>query len=162
MDTVTPEQRSRIMSRIRSRDTKPELLVRKMLHANGYRFRVCDRRIVGHPDIVIPRCRTLIEVRGCFWHRHGWTWDGRKLVQETICRDASSSPASNRKFWNEKFRRNVRRDAAHEREWAEQGWNLIVIWACALKPAEREKTFRFILRTLEKWRKNPTAAHVSP
>ena len=126
MDTVTPEQRSRIMSRIRSRDTKPELLVRKMLHANGYRFRVCDRRIVGHPDIVIPRCCTLIEVRGCFWHRHGWTWDGRKLVQETICRDASSSPASNRKFWNEKFRRNVRRDAEHERQWAEEGWNLIV------------------------------------
>ena len=121
MDTVTPEQRSRIMSRIRSRDTKPELLVRKMLHANDYRFRVCDRRIVGHPDIVIPRCCTLIEVRGCFWHRHGWTWDGRKLVQETICRDASSSPASNRKFWNEKFRRNVRRDAEHERQWAEEG-----------------------------------------
>ena len=152
MDTVTPEQRSKIMSRIRSRDTKPEILVRKMLHANGYRFRVCDRRIVGHPDIVIPRCRTLIEVRGCFWHRHGWAWNGRKLVQETICREASSSPASNRKFWNEKFRRNVRRDAEHERLWAEEGWNLIVIWECALKPAEREKTFRFILRPLERWR----------
>ena len=152
MDTVTPEQRSRIMSRIRSRDTKPELLVRKMLHANGYRFHVCDRRIAGHPDIVIPRCRTLIEVRGCFWHRHGWVWNGRKLVQETVCRDASSSPASNRKFWNEKFRRNVRRDVEHERLWAEEGWNLIVIWECALKPAEREKTFRFILRTLERWR----------
>ena len=152
MDTVTPEQRSKIMSRIRSRDTKPELLVRKMLHANGYRFHVCDRRIAGHPDIVIPRCRTLIEVRGCFWHRHGWAWNGRKLVQETICREASSSPASNRKFWNEKFRRNVRRDAEHERLWAEEGWNLIVIWECALKPAEREKTFRFILRTLERWR----------
>ena len=65
MDTVTPEQRSRIMSRIRSRDTKPEILVRKMLHANGYRFRVCDRRIEGHPDIVVPRCHALIEVRGC-------------------------------------------------------------------------------------------------
>ena len=152
MDTVTPEQRSKIMSRIRSRDTKPELLVRKMLHANGYRFHVCDRRIAGHPDIVIPRCRTLIEVRGCFWHRHGWVWNGRKLVQETICREASSSPASNRKFWNKKFRRNVRRDAEHERLWAEEGWNLIVIWECALKPAEREKTFRFILRTLERWR----------
>ena len=155
MDTVTPEQRSKIMSRIRSRDTKPEILVRKMLHANGYRFRVCDRRIAGHPDIVIPRCRTLIEVRGCFWHRHGWVWNGRKLVQETICREASSSPASNRKFWNEKFRRNVRRDAEHERLWAEEGWNLIVIWECALKPSEREKTFRFILRTLERWRLSP-------
>ena len=152
MDTVTPEQRSKIMSRIRSRDTKPEILVRKMLHANGYRFRVCDRRIVGHPDIVISRCRALIEVRGCFWHRHGWVWNGRKLVQETICREASSSPASNRKFWNEKFRRNVRRDAEHERLWAEEGWNLIVIWECALKPSEREKTFRFILRMLERWR----------
>lgn len=151
MDTVTPEQRSKIMSRIRSRDTKPEILVRKMLHANGYRFRVCDRRIVGHPDIVISRCRALIEVRGCFWHRHGWVWNGRKLVQETICREASSSPASNRKFWNEKFRRNVRRDAEHERLWAEEGWNLIVIWECALKPSEREKTFRFILRMLERW-----------
>ena len=151
MDTVTPEQRSKIMSRIRSRDTKPEILVRKMLHANGYRFRVCDRRIVGHPDIVISRCRALIEVRGCFWHRHGWVWNGRKLVQETICREASSSPASNRKFWNEKFRRNVRRDAEHERLWAEEGWNLIVIWECALKPSVREKTFRFILRTLERW-----------
>ena len=155
MDTVTPEQRSKIMSRIRSRDTKPEILVRKMLHANGYRFRVCDRRIAGHPDIVIPRCRTLIEVRGCFWHRHGWVWNGRKLVQETICREASSSPASNRKFWNEKFRRNVRRDAEHERLWAEEGWNLIIIWECALKPSEREKTFQFILRTLERWRLSP-------
>ena len=162
MDTVTPEQRSRIMSRIRSRDTKPEILVRKMLYAHGYRFRVCDRRIAGHPDIVIPRCHTLIEVRGCFWHRHGWKWDGRKLVQETVCRDASSSPASNRKFWNEKFRRNVRRDAAHERQWAEEGWNLIVIWACALKPSEREKTFRFILHTLEKWQGKPSAPRVFP
>ena len=151
MDTVTPEQRSKIMSRIRSRDTKPEILVRKMLHANGYRFRVCDRRIVGHPDIVIPCCRTLIEVRGCFWHRHGWAWNGRKLVQEAICRDASSQPQSNKSFWQEKFRRNVRRDAEHERQWAEEGWNLIVIWECALKPAEREKTFRFILRTLDRW-----------
>ena len=69
MDTVTPEQRSQIMSRIRSRDTKPELLVRRMLFAHGYRFRVCDRRIAGHPDIVIPRCRALIEVRGCFWSK---------------------------------------------------------------------------------------------
>ena len=143
------------MAAIRSRDTKPELLVRKFLHARGWRFRTCDRRFTGRPDIVVPRARTLIEIRGCFWHRHGWAWDGRKLVQESFCRDASSSPASNRGFWQEKFRRNVRRDAEHERQWAEEGWNLIVIWGCALKPAEREKTFRFILRTLERWRLSP-------
>ena len=72
MDTITPEIRSKVMSAIHSRDTLPEMRVRKMLWANGYRFRVCDKRITGHPDIVIPRCRALIEVRGCFWHQHGW------------------------------------------------------------------------------------------
>ncbi len=68
MDTISPELRSKVMSAIHSRDTLPEMRVRKMLWANGYRFRVCDRHIVGHPDIVIPKCRALIEVRGCFWH----------------------------------------------------------------------------------------------
>ena len=153
MDTMTREQRSKLMSAIRSRDTAPEEAVRKMLWANGYRFRVCDRRIVGHPDVVIPKCRALIEVRGCFWHHHGWEWDGRKLVQTATCALATA-PKSNRAFWNAKFRRNVRRDAEHEREWAEQGWNLIVVWECALRTAkERAKTFAFVLRHLAKWRR---------
>ena len=78
------------MSAIHSRDTLPEMRVRKMLWANGYRFRVCDRRIVGHPDIVIPKYRAIIEVRGCFWHQHGWKWDGRKLVQ-VQCEDWGSA-----------------------------------------------------------------------
>ena len=151
MDCVIPQKRSWIMSRVRSKNTKPEILVRSFLHNNGFRFRLHVKELPGHPDIVLPKYKTAIEVRGCFWHRHGWAWDGRKLVQETFCREASSSPASNRKFWNEKFRRNVRRDAEHERLWAEEGWNLIIIWECALKPSEREKTFRFILRTLERW-----------
>lgn len=151
MDTVTPAKRSKIMSAIHSRDTLPEVMVRKMLFANGWRFRVCDRRIVGHPDIVIAKCRTLIEVRGCFWHHHGWAWDGRKLVQVAECRTATA-PKSNRKFWNEKFRRNVRRDAEHERDWAAQGWNLIVIWECGLKTAaDRARTFAFVLKKLGEW-----------
>ena len=148
MDKITPEQRSKIMSAIHSRDTLPEIVVRKWLHAQGFRFRVCDKRIVGHPDVVLPRLRTLIEIRGCFWHQHGWAWDGRKLVQVASC-PQSRAPKSNRKFWNEKFRRNVRRDEEHERLWAEQGWNVIVIWECGLKTAaERERTFRFLQRTL--------------
>ena len=152
MDTISPEKRSKVMSAIHSRDTLPEVCVRKMLWAKGWRFRVCDRRITGHPDIVVSRSRALIEVRGCFWHHHGWEWDGRKLVQTAVCA-AATSPKSNRTFWNAKFRRNVRRDAEHERAWAEQGWNLIVVWECALKTErEREKTFAFILRNLEKWR----------
>ena len=134
-------------------DTLPEVIVRKMLWANGYRFRVCDRRIVGHPDIVIPKCRALVEIRGCFWHQHGWEWDGRKLVQTSVCATATR-PKSNRAFWNAKFRRNVRRDAEHEKAWAAEGWNLIVIWECGLKTAkEREKTFAFVLRNLSEWGK---------
>ena len=109
MDTITPEMRSKVMSAIHSRDTLSEMRVRKMLWANGYRFRVCDRRIVGHPDIVVP-----------------------------------------------KFRRNVCRDAEHEKAWAADGWNLIVVWECALKTEkEREKTFAFILRHVARWASEP-------
>ena len=157
MDTISPEQRSKVMSAIHSRDTLPEMCVRKMLWANGYRFRTCDRRIVGHPDIVVPKCRALIEIRGCFWHHHGWEWNGRRLVKIAECA-AATSPKSNRAFWNEKFRRNVRRDTEHERAWAEAGWNLLVVWECALKTAaDRERTSAFILRHLERWRvRRPT------
>jgi DNA mismatch endonuclease, patch repair protein len=149
MDKFTPETRSKIMSAIRSRDTLPEIVVRKWLFAQGYRFRVCDRKLPGHPDIVLPRLKTLIEIRGCFWHHHGWAWDGRKLVQKETCPQASA-PKSNRAFWNGKFRKNVRRDAEHERTWSEEGWNVIVIWECGLKTAAaREKTFNKLQRWLE-------------
>ena len=147
-DKFTKEKRSAIMRAIKGRDTLPEIVVRKFLHQNGFRFRVCDKRIVGHPDIVLPKYRTLIEVRGCFWHHHGWTWDGRKLVQVEACPQATA-PKSNKAFWNEKFRKNVRRDLEHERLWAEQGWNVIVIWECGLKTdADREATFAEVLSFL--------------
>jgi len=141
MDTFSKTKRSEIMRAIRGRDTQPEIVVRKWLHAQGFRFRVCDKRIAGHPDIVLPKYRTLIEIRGCFWHRHGWEWDGHKLVQRETCGQATS-PKTNRGFWNAKFRSNVRRDREHETLWTEQGWNVIVIWDCGLKTAaERERTF---------------------
>lgn len=147
-DKFTKEKRSAIMRAIKGRDTLPEIVVRKFLHRNGFRFRVCDKRIVGHPDIVLPKYRTLIEVRGCFWHQHGWTWDGKKLVRIEVCPQATA-PKSNKAFWNEKFRRNVRRDMEHERLWSEQGWNVIVIWECGLKiAADREATFAEVLAFL--------------
>jgi len=96
----------------------------------------------------LPRLKTLIEVRGCFWHHHGWSWDGRKLVQTAACSQATT-PKTNRPFWNSKFRRNVRRDREHERLWSEQGWNVIVIWECGLKTvADRENTFESLSRWL--------------
>ena len=150
MDTVTPETRSRIMAAIHSRDTRPELLVRSFLWRAGWRFRVCDRRLPGTPDIVLPRARAIVEVRGCFWHRHGWSWNGRSLVHQALCSEATS-PKSNRPFWNAKFRANVRRDADHERRWRDDGWNVAVLWTCGLAPARRAATLAWLNRTLRRW-----------
>ncbi len=157
MDKLTPAQRRKCMQAVKSRDTLPEMVVRKWLYAQGYRFRVCDRRIVGHPDVVLPRLRTLIEIRGCFWHHHGWEWNGRKLVQTETCAQATE-PKSNRKFWNAKFRRNVRRDLEHEKLWCESGWNVIVIWECGLRTEkDRAETFAQVAEWLSAFR-----ARVSP
>ena len=126
-DTMTRERRSWTMSRIRSKDTKPELLVRKYLFSRGLRFRVNVGRLPGHPDIVLPKYRALVEVRGCFWHRHPG------------CATATS-PKSHVRFWREKFRRNVARDKLHEEQWAAAGWRVFVVWECELRPFVREIT----------------------
>ena len=110
MDKFTKEQRHKCMSRIRGKDTLPELLVRKRLFSHGWRYRVCDRRFPGRPDIVIPKARTIVDVRGCFWHRHG-------------CKD-STMPKSNVQFWMEKWSKNVKRDIRNEEAWREAGWNM--------------------------------------
>lgn len=138
------------MGAIHGRDTEPEMVVRRHLWERGWRYRVCDRRLPGKPDIVLPRARTVIEVRGCFWHCHGWSWDGRKLVQETECPGATW-PKSNRAFWNAKFRANVRRDARNEALWRETGWNVVVLWTCGLDARHREATLAWLDRTLARW-----------
>ena len=108
------------MSRIPSKDTKPELKVRSFLFRHGFRFRLHVKNLPGHPDIVLPKYRTVVEVRGCFWHRHPG------------CRQ-STTPSTNAEFWQEKFKRNVERDEKTEKQLKELGWNLIVIWECELK-----------------------------
>ena len=114
------------MSRIRSKDTEPERLVRSWLHQSGFRFRLHVKSLPGHPDIVLPRYRAIVEVRGCFWHRHG-------CAQSTM-------PKTRRRFWNAKFVRNVARDALRERQYAELGWRLFVVWECELAPLARVAT----------------------
>lgn len=126
MDTITPAQRSITMSHIRSKNTTPELVVRSWLHRNGFRFRLHAKSLPGHPDIVLAKHKTVVEVRGCFWHRHG-------------C-GKSSVPKTNRKFWNAKFRRNTARDAKQEERLGELGWRLIVVWECELTPRGRVAT----------------------
>ena len=136
MDTLTPERRSYVMSRIRSENTKPERIVRSWLHRAGFRFRIHVKTLPGHPDIVLPKYRTVLEVRGCFWHRHAH------------CAMAST-PKSNVAFWKAKFARNVARDAKHEEEWLALGWNVLIVWECELAPAKREETFAFIRAFLD-------------
>lgn len=120
MDTVSKEKRSSIMSKVRSVNTKPEMLIRSFLHRNGFRFRLHVKNLPGHPDIVLPKYMTIIDVRGCFWHHHKG------------CKRAAL-PLSNMEFWQEKFKRNVDRDRKTEKQLKELGWNLIVIWECELK-----------------------------
>ena len=136
MDTLTKEERSRVMSRIHSRDTAPELVVRRFLWEKGFRYRTCMKNVLGHPDIVFRKYRTLIEIRGCFWHRH----EGCSLA---------SDPKSNLAFWNAKFERNVARDLEHEKYWHEHGWNVIVVWECGLRKKNRAETLATILHHLE-------------
>jgi len=105
------------MSRVRSRNTKPELVVRSLLHRMGFRFRVNRGDLPGRPDIVLPRYKTVVFVHGCFWHRH------------TGCKRATT-PSTRREFWEAKFRANVMRDRRNGRELKKAGWRVIVLWEC--------------------------------
>ena len=124
MDCFDVTTRRKVMQSVRSNDTKPELVVRSFLFRHGFRFRLHVKSLPGHPDIVLPKYKTVIEVRGCFWHRHPG------------CRQATT-PSTNAEFWQEKFKRNVERDRNTEKLLKELGWNLIVVWECELKNDER-------------------------
>ncbi|MBR2125191.1 MAG: DNA mismatch endonuclease Vsr [Akkermansia sp.] len=120
MDVHTPEQRRRNMSAIKGKHTKPEMLVRRALHAMGYRFRLHRNDLPGKPDIVLPRHKVAIFVNGCFWHRH------------VGCKYAST-PATNVDFWNAKFAENVARDKCIYEKLEVLGWKVVVIWECEVK-----------------------------
>ncbi|MBH3432638.1 very short patch repair endonuclease [Pseudomonas citronellolis] len=123
MDIVDSATRSRMMSGIRGRDTRPEMTVRKFLHARGYRFRLHRKDLPGRPDIVLPRFRTCIFIHGCFWHHH----EG--------CRFAVL-PKTRADFWAQKLRGNVERDLRAQEELARTGWRVLIIWECELKTPE--------------------------
>jgi DNA mismatch endonuclease (patch repair protein) len=120
MDTFSRKKRSEIMSKVRSSNTAPELLVRRLLHRDGFRFRLYGNDLPGNPDIILPKYRTVILVHGCFWHRH------------KNCAEASM-PQSNVEYWEKKFDRNVRRDRRIKRELSNLGWRVITIWECQTK-----------------------------
>ena len=126
-DVHSKETRSYNMSRIKGKDTKPEVLVRKYLFSKGLRFRKNDKRYPGHPDIVLPKYNTIIFVHGCFWHFH------------ENCRYAVM-PSSNVDFWKKKLNGNRLRDERNKKALTEMGWNVIVIWECQLKKCKRDQT----------------------
>ncbi|WP_425082039.1 very short patch repair endonuclease [Ruegeria arenilitoris] len=107
------------MSRIRSRDTKPEIALRKALHRRGFRYRLNARKLPGSPDIVLPKWKAVLFVHGCYWHRH------------TECPKATT-PSSNVEFWERKFQQNVERDARNVRDLIDAGWRVGVVWECAI------------------------------
>lgn len=117
-DFLSPEARSERMSRIRAKDTAPEVALRKALHALGFRYRL-HAKLSGKPDIVLPRHKAVVFVHGCFWHRHA----GCKVA---------STPKSNVAFWQEKFDRNVQRDARVQGELEAAGWRVLIAWECEL------------------------------
>jgi len=126
-DRLTPAQRHKVMSHIRSRNTKPEKLVRQWLWRHGYRYRLNVKSVPGKPDIVMRRYRTAIFVNGCFWHGH----DG--------C-DKFKIPQTNVEFWQNKINRNRERDQQNYQVLHNNGWQVIVVWECQLTPKRIEET----------------------
>lgn len=119
MDRVNPEKRSEIMSHIRGKNTKPELLVRSLLHRAGFRFCLHRKDLPGKPDIVLPKYKTVIFVHGCFWHRHPGCFK-------------ATNPKTNTEFWQEKFARNIVRDYEVSKKLEKSGWLVVVVWQCTI------------------------------
>ena len=136
MDTITKEARSRNMSRIRSTDTKPELIIRKGLHKLGFRFRLCVKDLPGRPDIVLPKYKTIIFINGFFWHGH------------VNCKRANI-PKSNSSYWLPKILRNKERDKLNMEKLRNAGWKVLTVWECSLKTRrEAEETIQLLAKQI--------------
>jgi DNA mismatch endonuclease (patch repair protein) len=132
-DVHTPQQRSFNMSRIKGKDTKPEMLVRRWLHTHGYRYRLHDKTLPGKPDIVLPKYRSLIFVHGCFWHGH------HNCKYYVV-------PKTSTDWWLNKINTNKANDTKAIKALKKDGWKIITVWECDLKTAKLEKTLNKLLQ----------------
>ena len=158
-DKLSPQQRHKAMAAVRSKDTKPEMIVRKGLWKRGFRYRLNHKRLPGHPDLVLRKYRTCIFVNGCFWHGHKVTelpvqdsefsaklsGKAERKIQDSDC---CKIPKTNREFWVAKICRNKERDKEEQKKLAAMGWHCITVWECELKPSKREETLESIAFTL--------------
>ena len=136
------------MAAIHSKDTKPEMIVRKGLWNRGFRYRLNSPRLPGHPDLVLKKYRTCIFVNGCFWHGH--KVEVRSEEGEVRSSDCCKIPNTRREFWVAKIKKNQERDIETQKQLAEMGWHCITIWECELKPSKREQTLKSLAFTLNK------------
>lgn len=136
MDIFTPEKRSFVMGRIRSKDSKPERVVRSLLHRMGFRFRIHVKKLPGQPDIVLPKWKCVIFVHGCFWHRH----------QE--CKTGNHVPSSNIGFWQAKFARNIERDKKIWDALEGMGWHVVTVWECEVKKTKLDALKRSLFEEI--------------
>lgn len=134
-DVHTPQQRSYNMQQIKGKNTKPEMLVRTFLHANGYRYKLHDKKLPGKPDIVLPKYHTVIFIHGCFWHGHA---NCKYFVV----------PKTRTQWWTDKINRNKANDEKAIKALKKDGWKIINIWECKLKPAKVEKTLCELLKKI--------------
>jgi DNA mismatch endonuclease, patch repair protein len=149
IDVVTPEKRSQMMSGIRGKNTKPELILRRHLHSAGLRFRLHDPVVTGRPDLMFKSRRAAVFVHGCFWHRHeGCHW--------------CTTPASNSEFWAVKFARNVARDIQVREALKASGWRVATIWECGLRAPWLELTVDEVTRWIRSGAENFESALVRP
>ena len=150
MDKLSPEQRHKNMAAIHSKNTKPEMIVRRGLWKRGFRYRLNSPKLPGHPDLVLRKYRTCIFVNGCFWHGHGVSLNienGKLNIGSSEC---CKIPKTRREFWVAKIRRNQERDIEEQKRLAEMGWHCITVWECELKPSKREETLKSLVYTLNK------------
>lgn len=135
-DVVSPEKRSMMMAGIRGKNTKPEFLIRKSLHARGFRYKLHDQTLPGRPDMTFPKYHAVLFVHGCFWHRHTC-----KLFRW---------PQSNKDFWRKKLTDNSKRDKEQIQKLTESGWRVITIWECAIK-GKKEQEIRKLTDDITLW-----------
>ena len=137
MDILSQSQRHTNMAAVRSKDTRPEKIVRHWLWRRGFRYRLNDPRLPGHPDLVLRKYRTCVFVNGCFWHGH----EGCKYFR---------MPKTNTDFWEKKIKRNKERDKEEQRQLAKMGWHCITVWECQLREPQRERTLESLAFTLNR------------
>ena len=135
-DFLSPAERSDRMSRIRSKDTQPELALRKVLHRLGLRYRLHGAGLPGKPDLVFPRYKTVVFVHGCFWHQHD-------------CAMGNRMPKSRIEFWREKLQGNKKRDAQNRRQLKAEGWSVLVIWECQTASTKMDRLRARVARFLD-------------